>query len=459
MNRKLPETLEEAHAVILQQWKIIDELIARVQKLEDQLNKNSKNSSKPPSSDQKPSHFPVKGKNGRPYHPGASRQLLPESSVTSRELRRVECCPRCQSSMKPTGEVVSWQQVELPKIHPLVHQIDLHTCRCPTCQLEITPQLQEGEQYLMGPRLEALVNLCLGQFRQGHRTVREFISVLIPDLELSQGLISKVKARAARSLDSAYQQITDTILETNDATHVDATGWRHKARNEHAVVIRAGNLISFSLIPRQNGDALVQLMKGKKIAHLVSDRGLAISKICARIHQYCLAHLLRNVCGLAEHPATTFANTARLGEVYDALQTLFRDKHRLDRGEITLSTWRGYGYATWGFMEEKIEEIIENNPSKKLKRACRRMLKDWDHFKVYLRNRNHPMTNNPAEEALRNLVITRKLCFGSRSNYGRQWRASIQSCIETLRRQGRSILDFLTTALQSSRLGAPYPVI
>jgi len=39
MNRKLPETLEEAHAVILQQWKIIDELIARVQKLEDQLNK------------------------------------------------------------------------------------------------------------------------------------------------------------------------------------------------------------------------------------------------------------------------------------------------------------------------------------------------------------------------------------------------------------------------------------
>jgi len=438
---------------------IIKQLQERIANLEGQLNKNSKNSSKPPSSDQKPSNPSGKKKDGRPYHPGASRQLLPESVITSRDIRKIEYCPRCQSSMDPTGDVLSWQQIELPKIQPLVHQIDLQTCRCPNCQLEVTPQLQEGEQYLMGPRLEAFVNLCLGQFRQGHRTIREFISILIPGLELSQGLISKVKARGARSLDSGYQQIVNKILEQNDATHVDATGWRHKARNEHAVVIRVGNFIRFALIPRQNGEALAKFMKGKKITHLVSDRGLAISKIDSCIHQYCLAHLLRNICGLAEHPVTTLANTERLGEVYDALQLLFRDKHRLTRGEITLSTWRHYGYATWGFMEEKVEEILESNPDKKLKRACKRMLKDWDHFKVYLRNKDHPMTNNPAEEALRNLVITRKLCFGSRSEYGRKWREAMQSCIETLRRQGKSIWDFLTETLRSTRLGTPYPVI
>lgn len=108
----------------------------------------------------------------------------------------------------------------------------------------------------MGPRLEAFVNLCLGQFRQRHRVVREFISVLVPGLQLSQGLISKVKERAARAMNKAYQAISNCILQQSEAIHVDATGWRHHAKNEHAIVIRAGNLIRFALIPRQNGEAL-----------------------------------------------------------------------------------------------------------------------------------------------------------------------------------------------------------
>lgn len=61
------------------------------------------------------------------------------------------------------------------------------------------------------------------------------------------------------------------------------------------------------------------------------------------------------------------------------------------------------------------------------------------------------MTNNPAEEALRSLVIARKLCFGSRSDYGRSWRAEIQSCIATLQKQKSSILDFISDAIRAYR--------
>lgn len=452
-------TYEELEKKIEEQDKLIKELRELVSNLQDQIGKNSKNSSKPPSSDQKPNLSSDQKKNQPSYHPGASRQLLPESAVTSRDIRKVEKCSQCGSSMIPTGAVSCWQQVELPEIKPLVNQIELHTCRCSHCQLEQTPLLEEDEKLLMGPRLEAFVNLCLGQFRQGHRTVREFVSILVPGLKLSQGLISKVKARAARSLDKAYQSLTDDIMQQEGATHVDATGWRHQAKNEHAIVIRNGNLIQFALVPRQNGDTLAEVMKGKTVKHLVSDRGLAASKINVNVHQYCLAHLIRNICGLAENPSTTFNNAERLGVIHDALQMLFTDKHRLNREEIAISTWRKYGYAIWGFIEEKIEEILTCAPGKKLERACKRMLRDWSHFTVYLRDKDCPMTNNPAEEALRNLVITRKLCFGSRSSYGRQWRASIQSCIETLRRQGRSIWDFLTATLRAARQGDPCPTI
>ena len=66
---------------------------------------------------------------------------------------------------------------------------------------------------------------------------------------------------------------------------------------------------------------------------------------------------------------------------------------------------------------------------------------------------------HPAEEALSSLVIARKLCFGSRSEYGRAWRVEIQSCIETLHRQGSSILDFLADAIRAYRYRNPCPDI
>ena len=218
-------------------------------------------------------------------------------------------------------------------------------------------------------------------------------------------------------------------------------------------------MINFFLVPNQNSTTIAELVKHKKIKHLVTDRGLAVSKIEKTMHQYCLVHLMRNVQGLAEHPSTSISNTERLGGIYDALQLLFADKSRLNKGEIQFSTWLQYNYEKWRYILEEIEEILENNPEKKLQRFCNRILRDWKHFKVYLRARGDPMTNNPAEEALRNLVIVRKLCFGSRSDYGRSWREKIQSCIETLKRQGQSILDFLTQIIQSSRTGLLCPLI
>ena len=431
----------------------------RIANLEARLNQNSKNSSKPPSSDQKPNIPPKQKKEQRPYHPGASRQLLPEDAVTSRDIRIIKNCPHCGSPMKSTGEVLKWQQIELPNIKPLVHQIELHTCQCSHCHFKSRPDLLEHEKFLLGARMEAFVNLCLGQFRHSHKTVREFIGTLLPNITLSHGLISKIKARSARAFEKVQEELKKAILDKESPIHVDATSWRHLGRNENVIVIRTGNLISFSLVPKQNKETLSEVFIGQRVKHLVTDRGLSASKIVMRVHQYCLSHLLRNIRGLAEHPSTTLEETEKLGEVYDTIQELFHDKHRLDREEISVSTWRQYGYTKWNYIKEVLEDILEERPTSKVRRTCKRILKDLGHFTVYLRNCDNPMTNNLAEEALRNLVIARKLCFGSRSEYGRTWRASIQSCTETLKRQGRSVLDFVTKVLHADRMGTVCPSI
>ncbi len=100
---------------------LVRKLMDRVAHLESQLKQNSKNSSKPPSSDRKSNLTPKKKREGRPFHPGASRQLLPESAVTSREVRTVDLLRgnsifRSTSIVLPTycGIFEGWQNT-LPR--------------------------------------------------------------------------------------------------------------------------------------------------------------------------------------------------------------------------------------------------------------------------------------------------------------------------------------------------------
>jgi len=292
----------------------------------------------------------------------------------------------------------------------------------------------------------------------GHRIVREFIATLVPNVDLSQGLISKIKLRAAKALASPQQQIMEKILKEKGPLHTDATGWRHRGKNEHAIVMRVHNWVAFSFVSHQNKATFKQLLSERGL-HIVSDRGLPVSEVGARIHQYCLAHVLRNIQGLSEHPGTTLNEVQQLGEIHEAIEHLFIDKHRMERGEISINTWRQYGYQEWQYIESLVEQLLRSNPGKKVCRALRKIQKGWKHFKVYLQRPDYPMTNNRAEEALRFLVIARKLCFGSRSEYGRSWRAEIQSCVETLHRQGRSILNFIADAVRAHRNRNPSPNI
>ena len=66
-------------------------------------------------------------------------------------------------------------------------------------------------------------------------------------------------------------------------------------------------------------------------------------------------------------------------------------------------------------------------------------------------------TNNRAERALRHAVIWRKTSFGTQSERGTRYVERLLTAVETLRLQGRNVLEYLVQARTASMHGRPAP--
>lgn len=107
----------------------------RITQLEEQLKLNSKNSSKPPSSDQKGSSQPHKKGGAQPGHPGHFRPLFSAAQIHKRVSLKVTTCPTCGTSVRPTNEPPTiHQQVELPEVCFRVTEYERHEFYCPCCR-------------------------------------------------------------------------------------------------------------------------------------------------------------------------------------------------------------------------------------------------------------------------------------------------------------------------------------
>ena len=66
-------------------------------------------------------------------------------------------------------------------------------------------------------------------------------------------------------------------------------------------------------------------------------------------------------------------------------------------------------------------------------------------------------TNNLAEQAMRFVVIDRRITQGTRSEHGRQWCERIWTVIATCTQQGRSVFEYLRQAIIAYLRNQPIP--
>ena len=130
-----PESVKRALLNLAEQVKQLSE---RLSVVEEQLNQNSSNSSRPPSSDGFGS-APFKPSSPRQHkrvqkHPRQVRKLIAVEDCTQVHEAKPEYCPACGEPLQGEDPHPHRHQVwELPKIAPFVVEYRLHELSCTAC--------------------------------------------------------------------------------------------------------------------------------------------------------------------------------------------------------------------------------------------------------------------------------------------------------------------------------------
>jgi transposase len=434
----------------------IGALEQRLASLEAELakaKKNSANSSKPPSSDIVKPPRPTAAKGGkrkRGAQPGHPRHERPPFSPEEIDHTFDYClahCPDCGGKLQPSqAEPRIVQQVEVVAAPIEISEHRGHAGFCPCCQkihyAQIpAPVRQAG---LVGPQLTALVAYLKGGCHCSFSTIRKFLRDVVK-VTISRGQLPKVCGKVADSLDMAYDGLL-VAAPQQASLNVDETGHKEYAQRLWTWCFRAAEFTLFKIDPSRSSDVLVEVLGQEFQGVLGCDYFSAYRKYMddfGVVVQFCLAHLLRDIRFLVEHPQSR--NRAYGRRVLEATRQLFGVVHR--REEYTA---KRFAIALEDAGDELLAEATYRVPST---REAQNLAERFErHGASYLRFITTPgiePTNNLAEQAIRFVVIDRLVTQGSRSEAGRRWLERIWSAIATCAQQGRSVFEFLVESVQA----------
>lgn len=435
--------------------KILKLALEEIADLKEKLNLNSKNSSKPPSSDQK-GNTSNQTRIKRKSRKGTSRTAFPPERVD----KQVDCirenCPHCGSdSIICTGIPEAFQQAELPKVRAFVTEYLLHKYRCRGCGKQSIASLPSGvPDSAFGPRLMGLLATLTGVLHIAKREAIQLIKDLY-DVDISLGSVSNIEERVSNALDPVYFKIHQFVIEGGYCKHFDETTWRDSGKRCYAWVASCSMAAFFKLHPRRSRDAFEELIGVKtNLYAAVTDRYPVYSKI-GKFHQYCLAHLIRDFRRYAERDGPDkeigealtheFAKVCGIHKSYrQGEESLKKRNMRIGRRKSQVKFWLEDGFANGG---------------DKLSGLCERLLDHFDHLFAFIKIDGMEPTNNLAERDLRKLVIWRKKSFGTRSKRGQKFTERITSVAETVKRHGKNTLKFIQEAVENFFGEKPPPPI
>jgi transposase len=435
----------------------VTSLNSRITELEARLNKNSGNSSKPPSSDglKKPRNMREKsGKptGGQPGHEGRTLNKVenPDKIV---DIEPKQCkCGRCLSDVE--GIIYTRQVIEMPVIKTTVTEFRIYEKMCPDCRTVIKTEFPEtvAQPVQYGENMQALMAYLTNyQLLPLERAV-EIISDII-DQKVSEGTLVNVNNRLHKKLGEVETSIKQQLIDS-PIVHFDETGTRCNGKTQWLHSASTGKLTHYAVHEKRGAKA------AKEIGILPQFNGTACHdhwipyySFTNCSHSECNAHVLRNLKGIYEDFKCKWAeNMADL---------LIEIKKRVDtlkaEGQTEMKAPEIFKYEAIYkdiIIKGKLEcpTPVSEITGKLKKNAAHRLLTRLEKYDVetlsFMYDFDIPFDNNLAERDIRMVKLRQKISGCFRGNEGPKVFCRIRSYISTCRKNGQKVMESLVKAIK-----------
>jgi transposase len=430
-------------------------LKGEIEELKELLNRNSKNSSLPPSQDKPNKQVSKPNKKPRLWRKGYFRKRIPEKDLSLIQELKPEICDRCQTSNFIQYKLKEIRQtVEIPSIKPFVTEYRAFSCRCGDCGKELKARFPAEARKVYGPRMRAICTLLASKFRVSKRYIKELFRGLF-GIDVCIGSISNFEEEASLILQPGWEQAKQA-LQKSKTVYADETHWKSKGQRQWLWQACDKQRVIFQIDPGRGKKAAIRLLGKESFHNLVTDRWRAYSTL--GYHQFCWAHLKRDFKKVEERPG----QVSLIGGVLGCLCTLLFNLDKEKRG----------GVLTQKQFSEKAKELrkelhyflslgiradFSQGKLGRTGRFCERLLAQEDHLWYFIEEPSIDLTNNLSERNLRPAVIWRKVSFGTQSERGNRFVERILSAVETLKIQKRNVFEFLANCFRCHLNGSSVP--
>ena len=460
----LVQALTESNEALNETVKDLQETIRELQR---QLNQNSQNSSKPPSSDgfNKPSPKSLRQKSGKKQggqkgHPGSHMVLPHEPDECSRHLpKKCLSCPHldeCAMSGKVFTCGEKRYEVNAVITTRVTEHQAIHVDACPCTGESLTGEFPEGIWAYMqyGDSVSVLAGLLSTYGAVSAMRTHVLLGSLL-GVSLSTGTISTMVSKCAQKVGGTLATIKSMLIGAKvvnfDETGTDVNGktiWVHSSSTPE---------LTYQTINAKRGqngmDGNGVLTKFNGIA--VHDCWSPYWKYNDVTHGVCNAHLLRELTGIEQYsPEHKWAA---------GFKTLLRSmKKARDKAAAKGKTELSYYYLHKFDTEyDRLMKLADEEcplppdpPQKKKGRKKKgkerslveRLMALKASVCLFIRDFDVPFDNNQAERDVRNVKTKTKVSGCFRTESGAQNYLDIMSYISTGRKHGISAYEALTAA-------------
>ena len=438
-----------------------------IQKLRDELAKNSSNSSKPPSSDglKKPRTRSLRKKGqralgGQAGHKGNTLTRVEEPDYV--ESHSVMSCPHCQTGLSEE-EVTGYEKRQVFDVPPVRIEVTEHQAEikhCPGCGQQVKgvfpAHVTQPTQY--GPRLKAQASYLNNYHFIPLSRTEELLTDFYGGSPSEPAVIaanSQLVAHIAPSLASIRQQLIAAAV-----AHFDESGMRVEGKLHWLHVASTPKLTHYH-VHRKRGQ--IGMKAGDVLPHFqggaVHDHWASYLKFDACQHYFCNAHHLRELQFIEEQYQQPWAP--------EMAQLLLDIKAEV---EATPEPATSLPPERLAYYEAEYDKLIAAGlaanplpdvpPPKKRgrrkqsppKNLLDRLAKHKSGVLAFMYDFRVPFDNNLAERDVRMVKVKQKVSGAFRTQQGADTFCAIRSYISTARKQGGNVID----AMYDAFVGQPF---